>query len=429
MSLIRVSPTSLSTFDTDDAWGCKRKWWFKYVKGLPDPQGPDAALGDAVHKAIETRQFEGFVPMLQPAQQYIEEVHAGGWELELKLENHELLAEAGAVLAMRIDALNPTKKIIRDWKTKKQLQYAKPGRMLDSDMQMQLYAAAVAEPGEEIEVQHANIASRPPFEFLLTKAISTPETREPIVKKALALSKEMVIYKAISDVNKTEPHRGDARCRNCPFRESCPTGEKTMNLLNMLLNPQASAVSAVTAPATTTAPAAPAQPAPASLGVAPPEVQKFERKLLIHEVSTPVVETPSLPPPPPPTPAVEEPKRGRGRPPGSKNKPKEPQAQASQSTELVTASPAPAPAASSSESSSETSVEGLKLKSITVSRSATVQIVQFEPMSVTVSATADVDGLSLDSAVKALDEQVLGEVVKRLDQLRQAQKDVRGLKP
>lgn len=411
-SLIRVSPTGLSTFDTDDAWGCKRKWWFKYVQKLPDPQGPDAALGDQVHKAIETRQFEGFVPMLQPAQEAIDEVHSGGWDLEVKFVNETLLAAAGAALSGRIDAINPTRRIIRDWKTKKQLEYAKPGRMLESDLQMQLYAAAVAEPGEEIEVQHANIASRPPFGFLLTRSTSTDETRQWAVDKALALSKEMVIYKSISEVSDTEPHRSERRCNNCPFKSHCPTSEKTVNLLNMLLNPSSSAVAAVNPPA----------PAPAAPTVAPAEVHTFKRKLLHQDVPTdPAVTAPEpqplpqqAPPPPlPPPPAeapVEQPKRGRGRPPGSKNKPAE-----------AAPTPAAAPA--------PVNTQGVVLKSITVTRSATVQVVQFEPMSVTVSATADVSGLSIEEATDAVDKQVMSEVVKRLEQLRQAQKDVRGLKP
>ena len=436
---LRLSASSLTTFDTDTGFGCKRKWWFKYVMKLPDPPGPGAELGGKLHKAIEMRWAD--TPMqeiLAPAKEFIAEVHAGGWHLEVELKDDKLLP--GFDFIGYIDAINPEKKIIRDWKTMKTLQYAKPSMMLEKDLQMNLYAAAVADDNEDITIEHISITTQKPYQVLRTAAVSTPAIRQAAVQKALALGAGMQQYMSITDVKDTEPDR--SKCNFCPYKNNCPTGEKTMNLLSSILNAKPAA-----------APASVAQPAAVPTGILPPEAPKaaaepFQavppprktppmpipgRKLVIQEPApepTPAPEVLSKPSAEPstaatstvtaPPAATEEAPKKRGRPPGSKSKAADTLPPGSTGTGGI--------AQAIEQHISENPSPSLIVKSITVTRSATVQVVQFEPMRIDVSVTADVAGLSVAEATHLLDQQVMSELVRRMEQLHEAKRDAGVLK-
>lgn len=425
--LLRVSPTSFTTFDTDSAFGCKRRWWFKYVLKIEDPPGEGAILGDKMHKLIENNQPH---PMLDPASKYINEVHAGGWHLEVAIDDSKLIP--GCRVTGRIDALNPEKRTIRDWKTMKTLQYAKPSMMLAKDIQMNIYAAALAEPGEDIIVEHISITTTAPYQALRTATVSTPETRAVVLDKALALSEGMLQYKSISDVNETEADR--SKCRFCAFKNRCPTGEKTVNLLNALLG----------TPAVTPATAAPVPAVVVPTGILPPGILPPEP----FQAVPPPRSTPPMPktpikkvltiqePAPEPTPEVlskpsaepstaatstvtappadteEAPKRGRGRPPGAKNKSKDDGIAEAVKQYTVENGYFRTP--------STEPKQALEVTSISVTRGATVQVVQFEPMRIEVTATANVSGLTVAEAVQELDSRVLAEVVRRMQEMQAA---------
>lgn len=430
---LRLSASSLTTFDTDTGFGCKRRWFFKYVMKLPDPPGPGAELGGQLHKAIEKNL--AIDERLVPAREFIAEVHAGGWHLEVELKDDKLLP--GFDFIGYIDAINPERKIIRDWKTMKTLQYAKPSMMLEKDLQMNLYAAAVADDNEDITIEHISITTQKPYQVLRTAAVSTPAIRQAAVQKALALGAGMQQYMSITDVKDTEPDR--SKCNFCPYKNNCPTGEKTMNLLSSILNAKPAA-----------APAPAAQPATVPTGILPPEAPKaaaepFQavppprktppmpipgRKLVIQEPApepTPAPEVLSTAAPTSapatasaPTAAEEAPKK-RGRPPGSK------------STKAADTLP---PGSTGTGGIAEavakhivdTAEARLTVRSITVTRSATVQVVQFEPMRIDVSVTADVSGLTVAEATHILDQQVMSELVRRMEQLHEAKRDAGVLK-
>lgn len=434
---LRLSASSLTTFDTDTGFGCKRKWWFKYVMKLPDPPAPGAELGVQLHKAIEKNL--AIDERLVPAREFIAEVHAGGWHLEVELKDDKLLP--GFDFIGYIDAINPEKKIIRDWKTMKTLQYAKPSMMLEKDLQMNLYAAAVADADEDITIEHISITTEKPYTVLRTAAVSTPAIRGVLIDKALALGAGMQQYMSITDVKDTEPDR--SKCNFCPYKNNCPTGEKTMNLLSSILNAKPAA-----APTPAAAPVA--QPATVPTGILPPEAPKaaasvvaelFQavppprktppmpipgRKLVIQEPAPEVVAPPAVVAVAPPEPftaaevEIAAPKK-RGRPPGSKS--------TKAADTLPPGSTGTGGIAQAIEQHiSENSSPSLVVKSITVTRSATVQVVQFEPMRIDVSVTADVAGLTVAEATHLLDQQVMSELVRRMEQLHEAKRDAGVLK-
>jgi len=486
---LRLSASSLTTFDNDTGFGCKRKWWFKYVLKLPDPPGPGAELGGQLHKAIEKNL--AIDERLVPAREFIAEVHAGGWHLEVELKDDKLLP--GFDFIGYIDAINPEKKIIRDWKTMKTLQYAKPSMMLEKDLQMNLYAAAVADTDEDITIEHISITTQKPYQVLRTAAVSTPEIRQAAVQKALALGAGMQQYMSITDVKDTEPDR--SKCGLCPYKNNCPTGEKTMNLLSSILNAKPAAAPASATPVVPTGILPPEAPRtmqgtmlgqPVNITLPPVPAEPFQavppprktppmpipgRRLVIQEIPTEAVEAPAptnkleqlirqpsevaLPPPGvvyvdsvnPVTGAVtateaapaEAPKK-RGRPPGSKS--------TKAADTLPPGSTGTGGIAQAIQNHIKTDAQGnqtyygvpldqlrpeptpasLIVKSITVTRSATVQVSQYEPMRVDVSVTADVAGLSVAEATHLLDQQVMSELVRRMEHLHEAKRDMGVLK-
>ena len=202
-----------------------------------------------------------------------------------------------------------------------------------------------------------------------------------------------------------------------------------MNLLNTILGAKTPSVVVPT-----TATAAPVTSVTVPIGILPPEAKaelfeavppprktppmpKTPKKLVIQDVPdekpAPVEPVKLLDVEPKPdreawskaaAEVAEAPKRGRGRPPGAKNKPK--------------AEPG------TPEYAKEHSVfledPALEVTSITVTRGATVQVVQFEPMRIEVTATANVRGLTVAAAVQELDSQVLAEVVRRMQEMQAA---------
>ena len=213
-----------------------------------------------------------------------------------------------------------------------------------------------------------------------------------------------------------------------------------MNLLSSILNAKPAAAPAPAAPTVVPTgilpPEAPKTAAESFQAVPPPRktppMPIPGRKLVIQEPAPEVV----APPPPvaastlPQTVAVdtagetavvEAPKK-RGRPPGAKNK----------STAADTLPPGSTGTGGIAQAVQnhliDTAEASLTVRSITVTRSATVQVVQFEPMRIDVSVTADVAGLTVAEATHILDQQVMSELVRRMEQLHEAKRDAGVLK-
>lgn len=147
-----VSPSQIETFLDIGQSGCNRKWWLSKILGLPVPQHPSAALGEAVHKGqeayIETGDeaqvhalAKGTLPLLrafrerklaQPTKLLIEH------SLKRPLRN-------GLTMVGRIDLLDiasglDAEPLVFDWKTAGSPAYAKTPEELRSNVQMLVYA-------------------------------------------------------------------------------------------------------------------------------------------------------------------------------------------------------------------------------------------------------------------------------------------------
>ena len=49
-----LSPSMINKFDASAPFGCERRWWYRYVKGLDEPQIGNQQLGERVHALIES---------------------------------------------------------------------------------------------------------------------------------------------------------------------------------------------------------------------------------------------------------------------------------------------------------------------------------------------------------------------------------------
>lgn len=152
-----VSPSSVKKFDDRKPEGCRRRWAFKYVLGLPDDAGPAAKAGTASHARLEhwLKTGENVLTdvervgahLVGPPPQSPDEV-----EYEIPLGDVKI---AGVPVIGKIDRVNrsgrwvtpegteePSPIEIQDHKfSGDPVRWAKTGTELASDLAMNVYAA------------------------------------------------------------------------------------------------------------------------------------------------------------------------------------------------------------------------------------------------------------------------------------------------
>ncbi len=156
----RTSPSQRGTFDL-----CKRRWYFGSILKLPQPQSPEAAEGDKLHKQREDWQNHGIEPA-HPSVALTKGMTAPpgtpGIEVEAKTTNPPLYI-AGLLINGRIDFLDgrdPSYPSIIDWKSKGSLKGALSKRKLAEDTQLSIYGkwALVKFPSAaQVDIGHGYI--------------------------------------------------------------------------------------------------------------------------------------------------------------------------------------------------------------------------------------------------------------------------------
>jgi RecB family exonuclease len=153
-----VSPSQIATYTT-----CPRQWYYNKVLGLPVPQKPSAALGEAVHSTIEAYLETGdpidLHVVARPAQAKLDELRALDPLVETKMERP---LRNGLTFIGRIDLLALQQRLVVDHKTTSDLKYAKSEEELQHDVQMLSYAYEVycRNPGPEVRVAHNVLLTR-----------------------------------------------------------------------------------------------------------------------------------------------------------------------------------------------------------------------------------------------------------------------------
>lgn len=146
-----VSPSQIESFSL-----CRRKWWFRSIAGIEEPEKPSAALGTAIHAALEDYVENGTMPdtstpagraaepglvFLTPRMAHPTE----GWALKERAidpEDEDTLRLSGVPLKMRIDLVDPSQSPIEiiDHKSTSDLKWAKSEDELPYNVQMVIYA-------------------------------------------------------------------------------------------------------------------------------------------------------------------------------------------------------------------------------------------------------------------------------------------------
>ncbi len=239
--LVASSPSSIDAFDDRTPFGCERRWWFSYVKGMREEETPQQSLGTALHARIENyidavrpapepgdevRLFQAVKPVVA---QIIEEgiVAVEQW-MNLKL--------AGIQLRGRIDV--ETVNGILDWKTSSDItRYAKTPGELRKATPMILYAKWLHERRkaegtalQEYTLEHVYVQTKKKPLVERVQAKITPAMLDAATEEIIVTLERMKVAAEETDVSKLKPDR--TKCSRCPFRNQCP--QESSNLMSLL---------------------------------------------------------------------------------------------------------------------------------------------------------------------------------------------------
>lgn len=400
-----LSPSMINKFDERAPFGCERRWWYRYVKGLDEPQIGNRYLGEKVHALIEAFLAKRELGMEIPAEDEALGIYLSGQRMVEEVARRTILGVETPLPEFTLDGTRVqgyvdvvTSDGIIDWKTSSDIRrYGKTESELATDTQMTIYALAVHPSRSTVKLAHGQ------FQTKGTKRANFVEVE--VTDKHLASHRDNVIIPLVqkmksaaseSDVRKLP--RNEKSCFNCHFKSHCPTaeGETVMSFFSKMSQPQAQAVLPPDAPKSD-----PAKAAEPVEGFSP--VPAPRRQIIVEAAPSPSADLAHEAPKPtlPPVSAGDFPrdgrfeevskaepvKRGRGRPPGSKNKAKD------------EAPPQPKDGA------------GLVIKSITITKGYTVNVGAFNSVRFDVSMTAE--GADCYDALKAeVDAALEAEVAK-----------------
>jgi len=239
--VLRTSPSALNTANTDDPYGCPRKYWYGYVKDIREPMGEDAAKGVKIHKEIETYLKNGkkaLSAIAMSALKYYPSPGDTNLELELEVAPTECFEVAGIPVLMYIDCVSPYSRYLDtmgayhedpsstveviDWKSKGNLDYALTNQQLLDTVQMGMYGAYAL---RRYDAQHVRLS----HVYLQTKGKKRASKstiladREIIAKKwpkIEALGRDIIDYAKETDVNKIPVNL--KTCKRCFYGNICP---------------------------------------------------------------------------------------------------------------------------------------------------------------------------------------------------------------
>ncbi len=438
--LKQVSPSSINAFDASTAFGCERRWYFRYVMDKVEPQTGSTQLGTNVHKMNEIYLRDGKLllsteeatRLFQAGREYLDEIKPSVISVEASVKADL----AGVPLVGFCDVV--TKTGIIDWKTSSNVgRYGKKGFELANDTQMLVYAQALLPHLDSWKLVHGQYQTKGKLSFQLAEGLVYREALDtrfnnviiPLVERMKSAAGEKDVEALQADRNK---------CGRCPHSLYCPKDENP--IMSILSSFKKTAPVATQAPASVVPPDAPksdpalaAKPVegftpPVVTGVSPTgeyitEKPKARMNIVDEEPSaTPTApEAPAAelaPAPAPLNPTQEEiaamlkpaagsvvarsldtphvtppPAPKRGRPAGSKNKATVPPLQVS----VPVGEPREDAAGNIT-----VPTANFTIKTITISHGATINLGNFNSSRCDVSMTAEV-GADVDTAYAALD--------------------------
>ncbi len=186
----RLSVSAVATYDTTQRGGCGRKWWLKYVAGLPDRFSKAGAAGKNSHRLIQTYLETGvdeLTDVERAALPYMPPPGLSKYAVEHRFDGE--LTAAGVPFVGYIDLIDAREEIpeVLDWKTTGDLSRALKDDELIHTIQMPGYAQwlFVTEPSLDwVRVSHV---------YMRTPGKAKKKPQKPKAIKASALwSREVV---------------------------------------------------------------------------------------------------------------------------------------------------------------------------------------------------------------------------------------------
>lgn len=476
-----LSPSLLNAFDSSAAFGCERRGWFKYVKGLPEPTTDAMTRGTHLHAMNEEYLKTGKILLGTPEQtawfnagrHYLDTLRArrdgyqGGSVVKgFWYATEEALPPDFRVYGVLVSPMSKcdvvTEAGIIDWKTTSDIEkYGKTPGQLAKDVQMLIYAKAFHPTAEAVTLTHGQYQTKGRVKFhassveLTRNELDTNYERviNPLVEKVKAVA-------AVTDMNEVTPNRN--ACRTCPHSAVCPTEKASiiMSIFDRLKKSQLQAA-AVSAPAEKTTFVAvdgsilPPDAPPSKPELAAKPVEGFSQKESGFEAVPPprrnlIVNAPTSEPSPsadlateapkptpPPAPEPEK-KRGPGRPPGAKNKPKdnpigpsdgEVREQKRKQAEISRAATklAEMDLARRVVEADNAFVETIQFESVTVNYGLTLNLGNFNSVRFDVAMSAK--GTNPDATYDAVMARVRAKVTEEIEKIQAEQKAAQTLNP
>lgn len=427
-----ISPSSINKFDASAPFGCQRRWWYRYVQGLDEPQSGNQFLGESLHALIEARLTQQEVNMQTDPE--ANGLYLAGEAMIEEVAKRRILAVEASVLGYSLAGVKVqgycdvvTSDGIIDWKTSSDIRrYGKTAEDLATDTQMVMYARAFHPDREWVKLAHGQFQTkgnkRTNFVEVAVEQIDLALHEGNVI---IPLVEEMKKAAALDDVSKLP--RNEKSCFNCAYRAHCPAEEG--NTIMSFFMKLGATKSETPAPAPVLPPDAPksdpalaaapvedfdAFPPPRRQLIAEPsaevkaDLQKFDEaverieaekkaKEVMAAANAAAIEDDKAAMGITPEPA---PKK-RGRPPGSKNKPKEtpvaPVLSAEDEDQAAMGIVAPE------------DMPQVRVKSVTVSKGFTVNLGSFNNVRFDVSVTGE--GSDLELVYSTL----MGEIEERLN--------------
>lgn len=326
-----LGATIIAKGDPSQEGGCERKWWYRYVDGLEEPETGSQRGGKEVHDQIE-RYLRGEGSTLGrvalAGKRFIP--HPGA-DLLIEQSIWEWGLRAGGVpIAGHSDLFNlrgwyvdpegetqadpPQTGEVKDWKSTSSFEWAKSSEGLFRTVQMPLYAKALLHRFPELEharMTHVYFRTKgAPDAKLVTIRKSRAEVDErwqEIVDGPVARLKQVARATCATDV--TPNRKACPAFRGCAFRGRCPDGQAASlsslfgeagarEILGLKEENMATNLLATLGLGTAAAPAAPAQtttPPPAPTEVKLTMAQELA-KLKATEAAKAAARAPAVPP-------------------------------------------------------------------------------------------------------------------------------------
>lgn len=254
MILKRLSASSINTFDSSTAFGCERKWWFKYVEGLKEKNTGNQALGTELHGLIEKYLQDGRASTWPAPIGRAYELFNSGLDIIENVSKRKILGLEKALSGYVLEGVPVTGYVdvitsdgIVDWKTTSSIaKYGKKAKDLKHDTQMVIYAHACHPTLETVKLAHGQFQTTgKPLAVLAEIEVTRKELDSHRDNVIIPLVRKMKLVAQEAKASEVTPDR--SKCFLCSFKTNCPSeSDNIMSFFKASTNPPAPTTAAQT---------------------------------------------------------------------------------------------------------------------------------------------------------------------------------------